>query len=127
MLQFITQGGPYMNLILLCGIIVVILSIKKYIEVFVKTPPENLPRLEIGINAIPFWGVMSILLGVFAHFHGVYLAMQAIAAANDISPAIVSQGYAISLITILTGLFIFMVSALSWFFLHWKYKKLLKG
>ncbi len=42
-------------------------------------------------------------------------SMQAIEAANDISPAIVAGGYAISLITILTGLLLFMFSAIVWF------------
>ena len=126
MLEFFMQGGSYMWLILLCAVIVVIMSIKKAIELFIQKPPQALNRLEMGINAIPFWGAMSILLGVLAHFHGVYLAMQAIMRANDISPAIVSQGYAMSLITILTGLTIFIISSLIWFVLRWRYKTLVR-
>ena len=80
---------------------------------------------EGGINAILFWGCFSVVLGIFAHFEGVYLAMQAMMKANDISPAIVAQGYAMSLITILSGLFLFMVSSVTWLILRWRYKKLI--
>jgi len=38
-------------------------------------------------------------------FVGIYEAMQTIMMANDTSPAIVADGYTLSLITILTGLF----------------------
>ena len=82
-------------------------------------------RLEPGINAIIFWGSISAILGIFAHFSGIYQAMVAISMANDISPAIVAMGYAISLITILTGLLIFMISAVIWFFYRWRYRNII--
>jgi hypothetical protein len=49
--------------------------------------------------------------------------MLAIFQANDISPAIVALGYSMSLVTILTGLTIFMVSAVIWFILRWRFKQ----
>ncbi len=65
---------------------------------------------------------MSAVIGFFGHFWGVYMAMQAISEATDISPAVVAEGYAMSLITILTGLFIFLF-AFVWFMLRWKLRK----
>ena len=83
--------------------------------------------MENGINAVLFWGIMSIIIGVFAHFIGIYAAMNAIMMANDISPAIVASGYAVSLITILFGLFILMLSSILWFILRWKYKSIISN
>jgi len=123
-MEFFMMGGFMMWILLLLAILIVGLTIKKLIELFGKNV-ANPALLEKGINAIIFWGAICMILGFFAHFIGIYDAMQAIMKANDISPAIVSMGYAMSLITIISGLFIFMVSAVIWFFLRWRYKVLL--
>ena len=123
MFKYLHIGGDYMYLILLFAIIILGLSIKKAIDLFGK---QNLsrPQMESGINAIVFWGGISLLIGFFAHFTGLYKAMQAIAEANDISPAIVAQGYGLSLITILAGMFIFIFSLILWFVFRWRVKRL---
>lgn len=123
MFDFMHEGGDYMYFLLLFAIIVIGLAIKKVIDLFFKQNLSQL-KMESGINAIVFWGGISFLVGFFAHFTGLYKAMQAIAEANDISPAIVAQGYGLSLITILTGMFIFIFSLLLWFILRWRIKKL---
>ena len=123
MIQFFREGGEMMWLFLLLVLLIVYLSIKKLIQLYGK---EDLPKstLETGINAIIFWGAISAILGFFAHYLGVYYAMQSIYKANDISPAIVAQGYSMSLITILTGLIIFILSAVIWFILRWRFKQI---
>lgn len=123
MLSFFNAGGIFMWPLLAIAIVIIYLSVRKIIDLFI-TEEQNHKKLKNGINAILFWGSLSVVLGVFAHFTGVYLAMQAIMAANDISPAIVANGYAMSLVTILSGLFIFMVSSIIWLILNWRYKKL---
>jgi len=126
MFSFFQQGGVFMWPLLLIAIVLIYLSVKKTVDIFFK---KNLSRDELkrGINTILFWGCFSMVLGVFAHFYGVYLAMQAIMKANDISPAIVARGYSLSLITMITGLVIFIISALVWIFLKWKCNKLISG
>jgi len=121
MAHFFYSGGPVMWLLLLLFILILGLSVKKTIDLFSKSE-LNHALLEKGINAIIFWGAFSVVIGFFAHFLGIYEAMIAISRANDISPAIVSMGYSMSLITILAGLFIFLVSALLWFFFRWRLK-----
>ena len=123
MIMFFMQGGYMMWLLIITAIVILILTVKKTIDLFVK---QNLPprQLESGINAIVFGGAISALLGTFAHYQGMYIAMQMIAEAHDISPAIVAAGYGVSLITILTGLFIFIISAIIWFIFRWRYKTL---
>jgi len=123
MIQFFRQGGPLMWPLMIMAIVILALIIKKTMDFFrvQKLTPQ---KLESGINAILFWGFMSMVLGFYAHFQGVYMAMQAIMEANDISPAIVAEGYRQSLITILYGLISFIASSFVWFIFRWLYKKL---
>ncbi len=122
MFNFFFAGGDIMWLLLIFAIIICVLSVKKGRDLFGN---QNLPevQLENGINAILFWGGMSLLLGFFGHYLGMYLAMGAIARASDISPAVVAEGYGISLISILFGMFIFMIALILWFIFRWKVKK----
>ena len=122
MIQFFKQGGPFMWPLLIFTIVIIALAVKKMIH-FLGGQDLSPDRLESGINAILFWGFMSMILGFLAHFQGVYLAMQNIMEANDVSPAIVSEGYMQSLTTILFGLFIFMISTAIWFTLRWRLKR----
>ena len=80
--------------------------------------------MESGIHAILFWGGLNVVVGYFAHYLGMFQAFQAIARASDISPSIVAQGYSVSLLTILFSLLIFLGSAIAWFVLRWRFKKL---
>ena len=71
------QGGIYMWPLLLFAIIIVVLSIKKIVDLFFKKDLNQL-QLESGINSILFWGGMSLLIGFLGHYHGMYLAMLSI-------------------------------------------------
>jgi biopolymer transport protein ExbB/TolQ len=123
MIQFFMEGGQMMWFFLIIALLILFLSIKKAIQLFGKQEAPK-PTMESGINAIVFWGAISAIFGFFSHYLGVYYAMIAISQANDISPAIVAYGYSMSLITILTGLMIFILSAIIWFVLRWRYKQI---
>lgn len=124
MVHFFISGGPFMWLLLLTGILILGITLKKVLVLYWKKEPTQ-PNLERGINAIIFWGGISVVLGFFAHFFGMYQAMIVISKAPEISSAVVAEGYAASLTTILFGLFIFLLSAIFWFLLRWKYHQLL--
>jgi len=126
MVDFFLSGGEMMWLFLLIALLIIYLSIKKAIQLFSKKDLPG-PVLENGINAIIFWGSISAILGFFAHYLGVYYAMQAIYRASDISPAIVAYGYSLSLVTILTGLVLFIISAIIWFVFRWRYRQLARS
>jgi biopolymer transport protein ExbB/TolQ len=123
MIQFFLEGGMMMWFLLIIAVVILVLSIRKAIQLYGKQELPK-PALETGINAIVFWGAISAIVGFFAHYLGLYYAMLAINRANDISPAIVAYGYSMSLITILTGLTIFIISAVIWFVLRWRYKQI---
>ena len=122
MFSLFFSGGPMMFIQLLLVIVILVLTTKKALELR-KHIENRQVKLESGINAIIFWGAISLVLGFFAHFLGMYHALQAISKANDISPSIVAAGYSVSLITIIFGLLIFLLSAVSWFTLRWQFKK----
>jgi biopolymer transport protein ExbB/TolQ len=122
-MYYINAGGPAMWPLIIIGIAVLVIAAKKGNDLYFKDGLTN-AQLEKGINAIIFWGAFSVVLGLFAHFMGVYQAMQAISQAPAISPAIVAGGYAVSLITILTGLIIFLISAVLWVVFRSRYKSL---
>ena len=121
--EFFYAGGYMMWILLLIGITIIVLSIKNTIQLFRKDS-SKISEMKNGINNIIFWGVMSLILGFFAHFHGIYVAMILIRRTNDISPAILASGYQVTLIPILSSLFIFLISALIWLTLRWRYNKL---
>ena len=123
MLELFFRGGIFMWPILFIAIGIAILTIKKAIDIFGRKQMEQ-KSLESGLNAIILWGGLSVVFGFLAHFWGLYLALMEISRANDISPAIVAGGFAVSLITILFGLIILIISAIAWGVLRWQYKKL---
>ena len=92
MFTLFAKGGFYMWPLLLFAIIILALSIKKIIDLFFN-PNISQGKLESGINSILFWGGLSVLIGFLGHYHGLYLAMQAISRANDISPACAKSTY----------------------------------
>jgi biopolymer transport protein ExbB/TolQ len=116
------SGGMMMWFLLIIAIVIIFLSIRKAMQLYGKEELSK-PVLETGINAIVFWGAIAAIIGFFSHYWGLYNAMQAIMRANDISPAIVAGGYAVSLITILSGLTIFICSMIIWFILRWRLKQ----
>jgi biopolymer transport protein ExbB/TolQ len=124
MFRLFFEGGIFMWPILIIAISIVILSIKKAIDLFGRTD-LNQKQLESGLNAIVFWGAISSVFGFLAHFAGMYMAMVSIAEANDISPSIVARGFSVSLIPILFGLVIFMLSGILWLIFRWRRNKLI--
>lgn len=123
MFHFFMRGGYMMWFLLLIGITIIVLSIMKAIKIFRKDS-SNTSGMKNEINTIIFWGVIGLILGFFSHFQGIYLAMQAIMKANDISPAIVAGGYNAALVPILFGMFLFLISAILWLTLRWRCNKL---
>jgi biopolymer transport protein ExbB/TolQ len=122
MFYYIHAGGPFMWLLLLLAIVILVLTVKKIIQLFIGNKRADAVT-DSGINSILFWGGISVMLGFFAHFLGVYISMQVISRAHEISSAVVAEGYAISLIPILFGMIIFIFSAIVWYILRWNLKR----
>ena len=69
------------------------------------------------MHAIIFWGGITAAVGFLGQISGTYNAMNAIARAEQINPSLVAMGFAESLTTTIYGLDVLIVSALIWFIL----------
>jgi biopolymer transport protein ExbB/TolQ len=126
MFTFFIKGGEFMWLLLIIALVILVLAIKKSSRLFGRKAAAEAAD-EAGIHAVLFWGVLAAVMGLLGHVFGLYLAMQAVADAKDISPAIVAKGYNMSLTTLLSGLIILVVSALVWFTLLCRLRVLKKA
>ncbi|MFC1543679.1 MotA/TolQ/ExbB proton channel family protein [Gemmatimonadota bacterium] len=109
-------GGPVVLVQIVLLVLVVALIVKKAIHLYGGSPPSN-EDSDRGLHAILFWGVFCSVLGVYGQLAGIYRALGAIAAATDISPAIIAQGLAMSFLPTLFGLVVMMLAGLAWFVL----------
>ena len=65
MLSFFFAGGIYMWPMLILALVIIYLSIRRIIDLFVKKD-QNPDNVKSGINAILFWGGFSVMLVNFA-------------------------------------------------------------
>lgn len=107
--KFFMFMGPWKWILILITLIVLILiGIKTYdLLIRKKAKPQYL-------NAILFWGGISALLGMITQLSGLWMALNEIMIAPDISPQMVFIGYLSSFTPTLFGLAVFLVSAICW-------------
>jgi hypothetical protein len=117
MIRAYIAGGPYMHLLALLALVVLVLSIRRTIDLFARRERDP-ERLALGVDAILFWGCIAAVLGFLGQFTGMYLSLRVIRRAGLIDPALVAEGIAVSLVTTVFGLIILIVSALLWFALR---------
>lgn len=118
--QFFMWLGPYKWPMLLLSVLVILLVVKKAIELMI--PGLTYRQKASGINAILFWGSISMALGIFSQTVSLWAALREIMAADDISPVIVLIGYYGSFISTLLGTATLIFSALAW----WLFRYLVK-
>lgn len=123
MLLFIKQMGPFGFLMIIISVVIAALAIKKAADLFARKglAPADLER---GLHAILFWGVIAAVLGFLGQISGIYNALNAIVRATEISPRVIYMGFAESFTTTLYGLWVLLLSAVVWFVLFTRYKRL---
>ena len=116
--QFFMWMGPYKWPMILLSVLVLVLIIKKAVELAI--PSLSQKRKASGINAILFWGAFSLAFGIFVQTLGLWEALKEIIAAADISPAIVLIGFYGSFCPTILGALTLLVAALAWWiFRYW--------
>ena len=80
----------------------------------VRSEKETGTVLRNRTNTVLFWGVASAVLGILGQCHSVYLALNEILQAPEVSPQIVAEGFVISFMPALFGLGILAFSSLVW-------------
>ncbi|MFW6201103.1 MAG: MotA/TolQ/ExbB proton channel family protein [Gemmatimonadota bacterium] len=81
------------------------------------------PALEVGIDAILFWGAFGVVVGVVGTLVGIVEAAQAMELAGEVSPALAWGGIKVSLIPTIFSLLVFGIAVLGWFVLRTVYRR----
>jgi hypothetical protein len=71
-------------------------------------------QLKQGVDAILFWGVFTLLAGVFVQFAGRWMALQDIMAADDISPVMITIGSLGSFASTIFGTAVLIIAGFFW-------------
>lgn len=115
MMHFFRTGGPFMWPLALLALVVLALTMRQAVALLGRRPAEAEESGLTGeVHAILFWGAIAAVLGLLGQYSGLYIALNIIARAREISPQVVAQGVAESFTTTLTGLVIFLYAAIAW-------------
>ena len=118
MLNFIGQLGTWGPLLILLTLANIVLVIRYSLKLFGSQPDTS-----TDINKIMILATLVITIGAFSHFSGRYSGLQIY---GQMSPAMFAGGYAVSLIAMMFGFVVFIISTLCWFGLRFRLQSLSK-
>jgi biopolymer transport protein ExbB/TolQ len=124
MVYFFKSMGPFGPLLTIIALVIAVLIVRKIVDLWIRKDLSP-HKLESGLHAILFWGAVSAVLGVLGQITGIYNALSVIVRATEISPNVVAQGFAESFTTTIFGIEILVISAIAWFILFCRYRKLI--
>lgn len=111
----LVEGGIYFMLpIYLLGIAVIVLTLMhayRLITGKVSSPAGAKKTRE----AILFMGSLALLWGIVGHVLGMMEMMDCLVQAGDIAPALIAAGFKVSILAMIYGLILFVVSYIVWF------------
>ena len=115
--------GPLKWFMLLVTLIITGLILLKIFDLYISKD-KDVKKLKRFLGSILFWGRMAPILGILSQLTGIYQALGEIIKGGDISPELIMTGFRGSLISILYGLWLLLISGTIWFILDYRYKKL---
>lgn len=121
---FIMGGSLFMSILTILLVILVAVSVY-YALAIASGKAADKTNFKHQLKYIKSLGLFTAITGIMAQLIGLFSAFSAIEEMGDISPAMLSGGLKISMITTLTGIFIYLISIIIWFLLDlWYHKKL---
>ena len=126
MAYFFRSMGVFLFPMLLITAVILVLAIRKAVDLFggKDLPPH---RLEKGLHAILFWGLVAAVFGFLGQITGIYNALSVIVRATEISPNKIAMGFAESFTTTIFGLEVGLIAAIIWFVLYRKYRGMISS
>jgi len=121
MMNFFREGGLFMWPILIIAIVILGLAIRSWARIRSLEGPDAV--LETTVDAVLFWGVWVLVVGLLGTFTGIYLAAGAIERAPAINPALIWGGVRVALTTTVSGFVVFTVAALLWMGLRFMFRR----
>ena len=121
---FIMGGTLFMSILTILLVILVAVTVYFAITIASGKASEK-PNFKHQLKYVRSIGLFTLVTGILGQMIGLFQAFNAIEAVQDISPSILAGGLKISMITSLTGIFIYLISIVLWFLLDlWYHKKL---
>ena len=122
MMEFMHEGGYMMWVILAASLLILGLAAWAAVRTATLSGPNAM--VETAIDAVLFWGVWVVVIGLLGTFVGIYQAAGALAMIGGAASAeLVWGGIKVSLTTTVFGLLVFSVAALLWMGLRTRYRR----
>lgn len=123
-MHFIQAGGPFMWPLVIIGLVILGLSIKKTIDLFQHTD-RGADTLRKGLPVILQLGLFCFIWGLLAQAVGLYQMLSAIeGVGGEVAPALLAGGLKVSMIAPIFGLIILALSAAMWFALRLRFRSI---
>lgn len=111
---YFSAGGMFMTPLTVLGIAILLLMIKKGIDVFGAAGTRTVSGNRVQVNLILQLGILTFFLGILSQALGLMSAFQAIEAMGGVSPAMLVGGLRVSMIAPIYGLMILIVAFVGW-------------
>jgi biopolymer transport protein ExbB/TolQ len=122
MMEIMREGGYMMWVILAASLLILGLSVWATVRTAKLSGPNAV--LETAIDAVLFWGVWVVVIGLLGTFLGIYQAAGALEMIGGAASAtLIWGGIKVSLTTTVFGLLVFSVAALLWMGLRARYRR----
>lgn len=126
MMELMYQGGYMMWVILAASLLILGLATWAGVRTAKLSGPNAV--VETAIDAVLFWGVWVVVIGLLGTFVGIYQAASALeliggAQAGPASASLIWGGIKVALTTTVFGLLVFSVAALLWMGLRTRYRR----
>ena len=117
MIKFLSEAGPLIFPLMLLAVVVLVLTLWNGLALTAKGS-ATIGRRRHSIDAILFWGSVAAVLGFLGQWIGITGMVQVVARQGIVNPQMVVMGLSESLLTTVSGMMVFTVSAFLWFFLR---------
>lgn len=124
-IDFFIWMGPYKWPLILITLIIIVLIIKK--SIVLLTNSENLSiESKKYLSPILFWGKLGLIVGILAQLTAIYNTLSEILDAEEINAQVVMLGFKGTFNSTIYGMFLLVITLLSWYLLDIWHKKVVK-
>lgn len=117
------QMGPMAFPLLIIAAANLVLIVRAVVQLS-GSPRKPAVAIQPGIDAILFWGILAWPLGYFGQLSSLYRMLNVVARAGVSNQGPVALGLVGSITSTMFGLLILLVSAVAWFVLRGRCRKL---
>jgi biopolymer transport protein ExbB/TolQ len=122
MMELMYQGGYMMWVILAASLLILGLATWAGVRTAKLSGPNAM--VETAIDAVLFWGVWVVVIGLLGTFVGIYQAASVLeTVGGPANASLIWGGIKVALTTTVFGLLVFSVAALLWIGLRTRYRR----